>query len=314
MGRFLLKRISQTVIILLIVSVVAFSLIQFLPGDPVTMMLGQNIPKEYHDQVYEAMGLNRPLVVQYFTWLVNMFRGDFGYSYHFNKPVSEVLSSRLPITLILGVLSAFISIVFGIIFGIVTAVKRGKLADTVITLLANIGIAAPAFWVAAVVILVFSIKLHWLPAFGYTLPWVDFGKSVQQSVLPVFVMSLSGTASYTRQTRSSMLEVINQDYIRTARSKGLKESVIIRRHAVKNGLIPILTLAGITLRSSIGGSPITETLFNIVGMGQVMVLAINYCDYQLLQATLLLLSAITCICNLIVDIAYAYADPRIRLE
>jgi peptide/nickel transport system permease protein len=314
MGRFLLKRLGQTVIILLLVSVIAFSLIQFLPGDPVSIMLGENITKEYHDQVYESMGLNKPVIVQYFTWLVNMFNGDLGYSYHFNMPVSKVLATRLPITLILGVFSAFISIILGIFFGIITAVKRGKLADSVITILANIGIAAPVFWLSAVVILIFSIKLRWLPSFGYTLPWVDFGKSMQQMVLPVFVMSLGGIASYTRQTRSSMLEVINQDYIRTARSKGLKESVVITRHAVKNGLIPILTLAGITLRGCIGGSPITETLFNIVGMGQVMVIAINYCDYQLLQSSLLLMSAITCICNLIVDIAYAYADPRIRLE
>lgn len=304
----------QTVFILLLVSVLAFALIQFIPGDPVYIMLGENISKEYHDTVYKSMGLDKPLIRQYFSWLGKMLRGDMGYSYHFNKNVNELIASRLPVTLILGVVSAVVSIVLGILFGAITAVKRGSLTDTIITVLANIGLATPNFWIAVLLVLVFSIQLKWLPSYGFTLPWVDFGKSIRQMILPVICMSLGGVASYTRQMRSSMLEVIHQDYVRTARSKGLQEGKVLWRYAIKNSLIPILTMAGTTLRGCIGGSAIVETMFNIVGMGQIMVIAINFCDYQLLQSGLLFMAAITCLCNLLVDIAYAYADPRIRLE
>lgn len=314
MGRFIFKRFLQTVLILLLVSVLAFALIQFIPGDPVYIMLGENISKEYHDTVYKNMGLDKPLIQQYFSWLGKMLRGDMGYSYHFNKNVNELIASRLPVTLILGVVSAVVSIVLGILFGAITAVKRGTLTDTVITVLANIGLATPNFWIAVLLVLVFSIQLKWLPSYGFTLPWMDFGKSIRQMILPVICMSLGGVASYTRQMRSSMLEVIHQDYVRTARSKGLPEGKVLWRYAIKNSLIPILTMAGTTLRGCIGGSAIVETMFNIVGMGQIMVIAINFCDYQLLQSSLLFMAAITCLCNLLVDIAYAYADPRIRLE
>ncbi len=161
---------------------------------------------------------------------------------------------------------------------------------------------------------VFSLRLKLLPSWGFTFPWVDFGRSMKQMVMPMLCMSVGGIASYTRQTRSSMLEVIGQDYIRTARSKGLKEGQIIKKHAVKNALIPILTLIGLTLRNSIGGSAIIERAFNISGMGSVMVEALSARDYVALQSGIVFLALITCVCNLLVDIAYAYADPRIRLE
>jgi peptide/nickel transport system permease protein len=314
MGRFLLKRFFQTLVILIIISLLAFSLIHIIPGDPVYAMLGTDITKEYHDQVYESMGLNLPLVEQYFTWIGHFVQGKMGYSYHFKMDVLEIVQRRLPVTVVLGVASAIISILLGILFGIITAVRRGKPIDSILTVLANIGIATPIFWLAVLLVLLFSLTLKWLPSWGFTLPWVDFGKSMKQMVMPVICMSVGGIASYTRQTRSSMLEVISQDYIRTARSKGLREGRVIFGHAVKNALIPILTLIGMTLRNCIGGSSIIETIFNIAGMGSVMVEALNYRDYITLQSGVIFLSAITCICNLLVDIAYAYADPRIRLE
>jgi len=314
MGKYIIKRLLQTVIILLIISVIAFSIIHLIPGDPVYAMLGSEISLEYHDQVYVSMGLDKPLVAQYFFWLGNILKGDLGYSFYFRQNVADVVASRLPTTLYLGLLSAVLSIFIGIFFGIISAVKRGSVLDSVITVLSNIGTATPIFWLAVVLILVFGLSLKWLPVYGFTLPWVDFGKSIKQTILPVICMSVGGIATYTRQTRSSMLEVIRQDYIRTARSKGVKESDIIKRHAVKNALIPILTLIGITLRNSIGGSAIVETVFNIKGLGQIMVTSLTNRDYTTLQTSLLLLAAVTCICNLLVDIAYAYADPRIRLQ
>ncbi|MBR5731085.1 MAG: ABC transporter permease [Firmicutes bacterium] len=314
MGRFLLKRLLQTVIILIIISILAFSLIHIIPGDPVYAMLGTDITPEYHDQVYHSMGLDLPLVQQYFRWTSNFIKGQMGYSYHFKEDVSSLVARRLPPTLILGIASAIFSVILGLLFGIITAVRRGKPIDSVLTVLANIGIATPIFWLAVLLVFIFSIKLRVLPAWGFTLPWVDFAKSMKQMLMPVLCMSVGGIASYTRQTRSSMLEVIGQDYIRTARSKGLKEGKIISGHAVKNALIPILTLIGLTLRNSIGGSAIIERVFNITGMGSVMVEALAARDYIALQSGIVFLALITCICNLLVDIAYAYADPRIRLE
>jgi peptide/nickel transport system permease protein len=314
MGRFLLKRLFQTIIILIIISLMAFALIHIIPGDPVYAMLGSDITPEYHDQVYESMGLNLPLVQQYFQWIGNFLQGKMGYSYHFKMDVLQLVQRRLPVTVILGITSAILSVVLGLLFGIITAVRRGRPIDSILTVLANIGIATPIFWLAVMLVLVFSIKLRWLPSWGFTMPWVDFGKSMKQMLMPVICMSVGGIASYTRQTRSSMLEVIGQDYIRTARSKGLKENRIIMGHAVKNALIPILTLIGMTLRNCIGGSAIIERVFNIAGMGSVMVEALGNRDYITLQSGIIFLSLITCVCNLLVDIAYAYADPRIRLE
>ncbi len=314
MAKYIINRLLQTVVILLIISVIAFSLIHLVPGDPVYAMLGSEIPREYHDQVFHTMGLDKPLIEQYFFWLGNILKGDLGYSYYFRQSVAEVVANRLPTTLYLGIVSAVFSVILGIFFGIVTAVRRGSKTDSVITVLANIGIAMPTFWLAVILILIFGLNLKWLPVHGFTLPWVNLGLSVRQTIMPVICMSVGGIAIYARQTRSSMLEVIRQDYIRTARSKGLKESRIIYGHAVKNALIPILTLIGLTLRNSFGGSAIIETIFNITGLGQVMVMSLNNRDYTTLQTSLLLLATVTCICNLLVDIAYAYADPRIRLE
>jgi peptide/nickel transport system permease protein len=314
MGRYLLKRLLQTILILIIISILAFSLVHIIPGDPVYAMLGTDITKEYHDQVYESMGLNLPLGKQYVRWVSNFVQGQMGYSYHFKEDVSTLVARRLPPTLILGITAAIVSVVLGLLFGIITAVRRGKPIDSILTVLANIGIATPIFWLAVLLVFIFSIKLKLLPSWGFTLPWVDFGRSMKQMIMPVICMSVGGIASYTRQTRSSMLEVIGQDYIRTARSKGLKEGKVIMGHAVKNALIPILTLVGLTLRNSIGGSAIIERAFNITGMGSVMVEALSSRDYITLQSGIVFLALITCICNLLVDIAYAYADPRIRLD
>ncbi len=314
MGRFLLKRLFQTLIILIIISIMAFSLMHIIPGDPVYSMLGTDITKEYHDQVYSEMGLDKPLAVQYFSWIGNFVQGKMGYSYHYKMDVKDIVKKRLPTTLILGLVSSVFSVILGILFGIITAVKRGKAIDSILTVLANIGIAMPIFWLAVLLIFIFSLKLKVLPSWGFTMPWEDFGKSVKQMIMPVICMSVGSVASYTRQTRSSMLEVIGQDYIRTARSKGLTENRVIMGHAVKNAMIPILTLIGMTIRNCIGGSSIIETVFNIVGMGSIMVDALTNRDYITLQSGIIFLSLITCVCNLLVDIAYAYADPRIRLE
>ncbi len=314
MGRYIVKRLLETLVILFIISIIAFAIIHLIPGDPVYIMLGTDVNQEFHDQVYREMGLDRPLVDQYFYWLGRFLTGNFGHSYYFKQEVAQVVADRLPITLYLGVFSAVFSVIIGIICGVITAVKRGTWLDNIITVLANIGIAMPSFWLAMLLIWLFGIKLRILPTHDFVMPSVNLKLSLQQMVMPVICMSVGGIASYTRQTRSSMLEVIGQDYIRTARSKGLTESRIIGKHAIKNALIPVLTLIGMTLRGCIGGSAIIETIFNINGLGRVMVVALNNRDYTTLQTGLVLLALITCLCNLAVDIAYAYVDPRIRLK
>ena len=314
MTKYILKRLAQTIVILLIISIISFSIIHLVPGDPVYAMLGMEISLERHEQVWREMNLDKPLVVQYLIWVTNILKGDFGYSYNLRQSLVKVIGNKLPYTFYLGILAGLVSILIGIPLGIITAIKRGKLADNVLTVLANIGMATPTFWLGILLVSIFALRLKWLPTYGFTLPWVDFKKSLSQAVMPVICMSVGGIASYTRQTRSSMLEVIRQDYIRTARSKGLGERYIIRKHALKNALIPILTLMGMTLRNTIAGSAVIESVFNIPGIGNLMVQSINLRDYNAVSISILMVSTMTCLCNLLVDIAYAYADPRIRLE
>lgn len=314
MYKYIGKRILQMFLALFLISVFVFALLQMIPGDPVYAMLGDEISIERHDQVYREMRLDRPLPEQYAVWMKGFIGGDMGYSFSYRKPVAELVAARLPTTMYLGVLSSLVSVALGVLFGAATAVKRGTWVDNVVTVISNIGLATPIFWLGILLVLVFSLKLGWLPSNGFTFPWEDFGLSVQQTIMPVICMSIGGVASYTRQTRSSMLEVIRQDYIRTARSKGLPEGRVIWKHALKNALIPILTLIAVTLRNTIAGTAVVENVFNINGMGSLMVQCITKRDFQLVQACILLLSAVTCVCNLLVDIAYAYVDPRIRLK
>lgn len=314
MRRFILKRLGQTVIVLLIISVLAFLLIHMVPGDPVYSMLGSDISQERHDQVWVEMGLDKPLFEQYFSWLGGILTGNLGYSYSYRTPVSEVLAEKIPVTFYLGIVSVIISVVIGVVLGAVAAVKREKWQDNVITVFANIGLACPKFWLGVILVYVLCVKLRLFSSYGFEFPWVDPIKSLKTTVIPIICMSVTGISTYTRQTRSSMLEVISQDYIRTARSKGLEERVIVRKHALKNALIPILTLVAVSLRGTIAGSAVIETLFNINGMGYVLVKAISLRDLQLVQSIILLIGAFTCLCNVLIDFAYAYVDPRVRFQ
>ncbi len=206
----------------------------------------------------------------------------------------------------------FISIIIGIPAGVICAVRRGKWIDTVVTVLANIGITVPVFWLGVMLVYLFSLQLHWLPVQGYTSPFQDLGKSVRQLIMPIFCLSIFPIASITRQTRSSMLEVMRQDYIRTAWSKGLKERIIVSKHALKNALIPVVTLLGMSLSHIIGGSVIIETVFNIPGMGRMAVNAVFAHDYPVVQGFIFLIAVLIVTVNLIVDISYGWLDPRIR--
>ena len=313
MGKFILKRTGQTMIVLFIVSVFVFLMVSFLPGDPVYAMLGGEISQETYNRWYYELGLDQPLLIRYFLWISKAVVGNFGTSASQHMAVIEVIAQRLPVTLYLSLLAFFVSIPTGIALGVLAAINRGKKIDGALTTFANVCSCLPQFFLSVLFLYLFSMKMHWLPSFGFTWPWVDLGKSIQQTIMPLLCLAIGGVASICRQTRSSMLEVIGQDYIRTARSKGLKQDKIITVHALKNALIPVITLMGLRLGGMIGGSMFVESVFNISGMGTLLVSAIRAQDIPLIQACVLLIAVVACVVNIITDIVYAAVDPRIKV-
>ena len=314
MGSYVLRRIWQMVLILFLISIAIFLLMSLLPVDPVYAMLGEEVSQAEYQRVYMELGLDKPLIVRYFNWLLGALHGNFGQSIQFHKATMDVIKERIPITLVLSSLAFLISIPLGIFFGVITAVFRGKKVDTVVTFLANLTACLPQFWVGLLMMYIFSLKLGWLPSYGFTWIWDDFTTGLRQLVMPLFCLSLGGIASVTRQTRSSMLEVIRQDYVRTAFSKGLTEKKIVFVHALKNALIPVITILGMRLGTLIAGSMFVESVFSIPGMGSLLVKAITSKDIPVVQACVLIIALVSCVINLITDILYAVVDPRIRLE
>lgn len=314
MAQFIIKRLIQSVVVIFIVSVFTFLLTYLMPGDPVYAMLGGDITREQYDIAYNEMGLDKPMYVRYVDWCGNILEGDFGNSYKYRMPVKNLIKERLPITIYFGILSILISTAVGILLGILSATKRGKALDTGITILANLGAVMPLFWLAVLGMSLFAMKLKWLPSYGFTFPTEDFVISVKQTILPLFALSVGAIAGTTRQMRSSMLEVIRQDYIRTARAKGVKESRVISGHALKNALIPVVTLTGMSFRNVVSGSTSVEIIFSIAGMGQLLVTSVLSKDVATTQACILIVAVVVSIANLIVDISYGYIDPRIRIQ
>ncbi|MDR3977079.1 MAG: ABC transporter permease [Gemmiger sp.] len=314
MAKYLLNRIMQTIALLLIVSLLSFFLVSLMPSDPVYAQFGTDITQEEYQVAFVRMGLDKPIIVRYLTWLGNVLKGDFGTSYCYHKDVWEVISGKLGTTLYMAVLSLLLSMPIGILLGTVTAVKRGQWADTIITLFSNLLIAIPQFVTAILFLYYISMKWKLLPPQGFTWPWVDIHKHIQQLIMPLTCLTLCGIAGFCRQTRSSVLEVLGQDYVRTARAKGLKETRILWKHVMNNGLIPILTMIGGRLASLIGGSIFVENVFNIPGMGNLMVKAVNTMDIPVIQALVLITAAVISVAYIITDLLYVAVDPRISLS
>jgi peptide/nickel transport system permease protein len=314
MTSFILRRLALTIIVLVIISFISFLLVYIMPGDPAAAALGLSATPEQVQELRHELWLDRPFVIQYFHWVGNAVRGDFGISIAYRDPISTIFKERVPITLYLSFWAFLLSNFVGIIAGIICAIRRGGFIDQFISVLANIGIAVPIFFLGILGILVFALDLNWLPIMGWTSPTEDFVKSTRQAIMPVIALSIPGIAMMARQTRSSMLEVIRQDYIRTAWSKGLKENRVITVHALKNALIPIVTLMGLQVRILVGGSVIVEQVFNIPGMGRLLVYSSFSKDFLIIQAGVLLIGAIVCLANLIVDISYGWLDPRVRFD
>jgi peptide/nickel transport system permease protein len=318
MTAYIIRRILMGVFIIFLVTVMVFLFIRLLPGDPLTIYLNktdmQQLTEDQLNQLRVKFGLEKGLPAQYVDWIGGLFTGDFGRSIFYDTDVGLLIQERMPITLYLGVMAFILSGVIGITFGVICALKRSTWIDTLVTLLANIGVTMPSFWVGIILMYILSVKAGWLPVGGYTSPFVDFWKSMRQIIMPVTCLSLFSVASLTRLTRSSMLEVISQDYIRTAWSKGLKERLIITRHTIKNALIPVITVVGLQVAFIFGGSVLVESVFNINGIGRLMTQAVQNQDYQIVQAGTLIIAVMVVISNLVVDITYGWLDPRIRYD
>ena len=313
---YLIRRLMLGVIILLLVTLLVFLAMRLLPGDPLIIFISQSQVEIYSPErlteLRHEYGLDRSLPMQYISWISNILRGDMGKSINLGRDVGYLISTKLPITIYFGAMSFIVSAFFGIIFGIICALRRGKWIDSVVTVLANIGITLPAFWVGILLMYLFSLMLHWLPTSGYVSPTESLGQSLRSAIMPVICLSLFSVASLTRQTRSAMLEVVRQDYIRTAWSKGLRERVIILRHTIKNAMIPVITILGLQVGLIFGGSVLIETVFNIPGMGRLMATSLFSHDYQIVQAGTLVIAVVVVLSNLMVDISYGWFDPRIR--
>ena len=314
MHTFILRRLTETAVSVIIVSIIAFSLVQLVPGDPVLSLVGTETQEEEIQRLRQEMGFDKPLVVQYAHWVSKVAKGDFGMSIRYKERVNRLIAESAPISLFLGAVSFVIGMLIGIPAGIITAIRRGKLLDSVITACSNIGIAIPVFWLGVLLIYIFGVHLGWLPVSGYTSPFENLSLSLRKMVMPVACLSLFQIAILARQTRSSMLEVIQQDYIRTAWSKGLSEKTVIIRHALKNAFIPVITVGGVLVAQLIGGAVLTETIFNIPGMGRLIVTGVLQNDYVVVQGCTLIVALVVALINLIVDISYAWLDPRIRLN
>ena len=315
---YIIRRVLQSIIVIILVTIFVFVGMRLLPGDPLFMLFNPNQLQEYTEeqlnQIREEAGLNRSLIVQYFDWLGNVFRGELGESMLTKTSVTKDVARSAPITMHLGILAFILGVIIGIPIGIISAIRRATRLDTILTTAANVGITVPIFWLGIMMIWVFGVELDWLPVMGYTSPFEDLAKSTQQIIMPVLCLAVWPIASNARQARSSMLEILRQDYIRTAYAKGLPERLVIYKHALKNSLIPIVTLAGMGIPIIVGGSVLVEQVFNIPGMGRLTVNSLLNHDYTYVQGTTLILTGVVVVSNLLVDISYGWLDPRIRYD
>jgi len=330
MIKYVLKRLIMLIPVLLGVSLLVFTIMSLTPGDPAQLILGENAPREAIEQLRREMGLDKPFFVQYFSFVWNAVRGDFGTSYTTGRVVFDEIFSRFPATLHLAIVGMIIAIMIGIPVGIISATKQYSLTDNVSMISALVGVSMPNFWQGLMLILFFSVRLRLLPSGGYegltTLSgllgfwpkFLDFTvptfRSLRYLILPAITLGTGTAAIITRMTRSSMLEVIRQDYIRTARAKGVAENVVINKHALKNALIPVVTVIGLQFGSLLGGAVLTESVFSWPGVGRLMVDAIRQKDTPTVLGAVLFLAAIFSIVNLFVDILYGFIDPRIKSQ
>lgn len=307
MFRYIVKRLLWMIPVVLGITIFIFTLMHIVPGDPARMIAGSAATEEEVEMTREKLGLNEPFLVQLGDYMSGLFfHGDMGTSYATGSSIGNEIMARLPRTLAIGLSSIFISTIVGVLLGITAAIHQNRWQDSACMLASLIGVSMPSFWLALLLVLLFAVKLQWLPASGIG--------SIRYYILPVIASSVSSIGGLARQTRSSMLEVIRADYVVTARSKGLTQNEVTYKHILPNALIPVVTVVGAQFGYLMGGSLVIETIFGIPGMGIYMVNGINNRDYAVVQSCVILLGIVFALCMLLVDIAYAYIDPRIKAQ
>ncbi|MRG87886.1 nickel ABC transporter permease [Salinibacillus xinjiangensis] len=303
---FIVRRVLQTIPVLIGVSLVVFLIMQMVPGDPAVLLAGESATEEQVNQLRSQLGLDQPLYIQYFDYIKNVIQGDLGTSIRSNRPVLDEILVRLPVTIELAFWSIVVTVVLGLLAGVISATKQRSLTDVSIMVAALIGVSLPNFWLGLMLILYFSVQFQIFPVSG----WGTFA----HIVLPALTLGTSGAAIVARMTRSSMLEVIRQDYIRTAKAKGVKQRYIVYKHALKNALVPVITVVGLQFGALLGGTVLTESVFAINGLGRMIVDAIRMRDLPLVQGSILVVSALFVLVNLIVDISYKFVDKKVDLN
>ncbi|HEX5973613.1 MAG TPA: ABC transporter permease [Rubrobacteraceae bacterium] len=311
---FLIRRLLLTLPILFIVSVVCWSMINLIPGDPATVILGPEASEQAKEQMREQLGLNDPLVVQYVDWLDGVLHGDLGESLVDGTPVSQLILQRLPVTLELALGTFLVSLTIAVVAGILSASNRGTWIDYLSTGFALGGISIPHFWLGMMFIIIFAVNLGWLPASGFEPFFQNPVANITAMILPVLATGLRESAELMRMLRSSLLEELGSDYVRTAFSKGLSKRVVVIKHGVRNALIPFVTASGLQIAGLLGGLVVTEQVFQLPGVGRLIVESIEQRDFTVVQGAVLTVTAIVVIINVLVDVLYAVIDPRIALS
>jgi peptide/nickel transport system permease protein len=314
MTAYVVRRLLAFIPTFLVVAIVVFFMIYLIPGDPVRLMLGLEVEAEAIARKRAELGLDRPLQERLVIWLGHVAQGDLGDSYFLNQPVSQAIVERLPVTISLSTLSLLIAVGLGVSAGVIASIKQGSMSDWGVMLLSLLGLSMPTFWLALNLILLFAVMWQWFPVGGYVPLTKDPLEYLRHLFLPSLCLGLVNAAVIARMTRSSMLEVLRSDYVRTARAKGLYERVVVYKHALKNALIPVITSIGIVAGVLLGGAVITETVFNLPGVGRLVVEAVKRRDYLVVQSTILVITGSYLFVNLVVDLIYTWANPRIRYD
>jgi peptide/nickel transport system permease protein len=312
--KFILHRALATVPVLFLLSLIVFSLIHLIPGDPVQIMLGEENDPHALQALRRELGLDRPIVEQFLRWLWRLLQGDFGRSLRSHQPVLEAIGERLPVTIELTVLAMLISLSIALPAGVISALRRNSVLDVLSTMTALTGVSIPNFFLGILLIVAFAQELQWLPSSGYVSPQESLALNLKTMLLPAVTLGTGLAAIVMRMTRSSLLEVLRHDYVLTARAKGLAESGVVLRHALKNALLPVTTILGLQMGTLLGGAVLTETIFALPGLGRLVVDSIFARDFPIVQGVILFLALTRITCNFVVDITYALLDPRIRYE
>jgi len=311
---YLLKRIVILLSTLILVSIVIFLVLMVIPGDPAQIILGVHATPETLEKLRHQLGLDRPVAIRYLSYMKNLAMGDMGQSIHYDISIRSLILSRLQVTFPLTLLSMVFAIFLSIPMGTYSSLHRNRIGDYGIMIFSQLGLAVPSFWAGILLILLFAVTLHWLPAGGFQ-PWlVNPVRALQSLILPALSLGLVRAAVLTRMTRSSMLEVLGEDYIRTARSKGVPQRIVVYKHAFRNAIIPVVTIIGLQVSDLLAGAIIVENVFHLPGIGRLVFEAIGQRDLLVIQGVVLLVTMTIIFINFVIDIAYRYLDPRIRYE